>query len=142
MRPRILIWLGLPALLVGLAIAVERLVVTDREAIGDLVDRAAEAAMKGDFPAFAETLDVEYQADGRDRSAMVEYIETRWRRYRPHGFDVQLGEIRLEGDEASAPIEVTVFVAGRPMPIPGEVHFVRRDDGWKIASAKPRVWPR
>ena len=142
MRSRILIWLGLPALLVALAIVAERLIVTDREAIADLVDRAAEAALEGDFEAFAETLDVEYQADGKDRSAMVEYIETRWRRYRPRGFDVQMGEIALDGDEASAPIEVTVFVAGRPMSIPGDVHFVRRDDGWRIASAKPRVWPR
>ncbi len=142
MRPRPLLWLGAVCVLLGVAWGIERLVVTDKEAIRALVERTTEAVKTGDFDAVAQAFDPAYDAEGRDRDGMVEYLRTLWRRFRPLGLEVDLGEVTVEGDDASALAEISANVVGRPTRIEVTTVFRRTDAGWRIAAARPVGWPR
>lgn len=142
MRPRPLFWLGVAFLLAVGAWLIAGWIVTDREAIAALMEEAVEAVKAGDFGRFAATLDTDYEAEGRDRDAMVDYVRTLWRRTRPGDLDAVLDEIQVEGDDAWGAAEVRANVLGRPTRIPVQVTWRRTEDGWRIASAKPIGWAR
>ena len=57
-----------------LAFAIERLVVTDREAVTALLEEATAAVSKSDWEGLSRTLDEEYSERGRDRAAFVSYV--------------------------------------------------------------------
>lgn len=137
MRPRHLLSLGVLIALAALGIWIERLVVTDAEAIRILVEKTAAAAGNGDFETVAEALDPAYEAEGRDREELIAWLQTLWRRLRPLDVQVDLGEVALDGDEASAPALVTAKVLGRPVQVDVEATFHRTESGWRISGARP-----
>lgn len=142
MGPRRAIWLGAAIALGALAWGIERLVVTDTEAIEALVERAEEAVRDGDFETLAGLLHPDYEAEGRDRDEAVRYVRRLWRRYRPVGLDVELGTVRVEGDRAEAPAVADVRALGRPFTIRLRTGFGRTPDGWRLREARPTGWGR
>ena len=79
-------------------------------AFGDQL-RCGFGCDRNDFDRFAATLDTAYEAEGRDRDAMVDYVRTLWRRTRPLGLEMELGELEVDGDDAWGPAEVRANVA-------------------------------
>jgi hypothetical protein len=126
----------LATLAVGaLAVAAERLIQTDREALEALLQRAADAASLGDVRALARTLDEDYAAEGRNREQAVAYARTLWDRYRPTGLRITQ-EIRdLGEDEAHAEALVSARVMGIPVRVPVALVYRRTGDGWRIHAA-------
>ena len=129
------IWLGALLALLGLGFLVERLVVTDAEAVEALVERAAESVREADFEALAATLDPEFTVEGRTGDEAVAWIRKLQRNYRPLGIEVEIGEIEVHEDRAMAPTEVSMTVMARPLSFRAAVHCRKVDGAWRIASA-------
>jgi ketosteroid isomerase-like protein len=132
---------GFPALLVlaliiGLIVLVERLIVTDAEAVEAVVEQAADAVKQGDFAALADLLDMDYKGEGGDKDGAIAYAQRIWGQWRPMGLRAAVGQVEVNGDEASAPTMVRGQVLGRPFGIRVGFGLKRTDDGWRISSAQ------
>jgi len=136
MRPRIPVWLGLLVVLAGLAFLIERLIVTDEEAVEALIEDAARAVREGDFEALTALLAPDFEAEGREREAAVAWISTLKRRWRPLGLEVEVREVVVEGDTAKAPVLVSMTVMARPVRFLVEVDSRQTDRGWRMSGAR------
>jgi hypothetical protein len=124
----------------GVALLVERLIVTDGEAVQGLVDDAAEAVREGDFQGLRGMLAESYRGEGRTPDGAVDRVKGLWKVFRPSGLSAQTLEVEVEGDRARAPVNVRGAVAGRAFVVSLDVEFVREEGGWKVAAALPRDW--
>jgi hypothetical protein len=134
-RPRLLI-----AALVGvaaLAWGVERLIVTDREAIEGVIEDARRAVLADEWEAFAETIDPAYDERGLDRAGLVSWARGLWRRSGSRALGVSVTAVRVEGDRAAARLVVRPGFAVFGEGFGGRLEFVRRDAGWLISSVSP-----
>jgi hypothetical protein len=114
---------------------IERLIVTDAEAIEALLERAVAAVDHGDFDVFRDTIDEEYSQDGRDRDGIVKFVSEEYRHWRPSGLRLDVLEVKVTGDEAEARIALRARDPGGR--VLAEVHLVRRAGGWRIRAARP-----
>lgn len=135
MRLRPSLWLGVLAVVAGLVLLVERLIVTDAEAVEALIERAAEAVRQGDFEALADTLEADFTVDGRTGEEALTWIRRLYRNFRPLGIEVEIGEIEVVDDRAMAPTVVSMTVMARPFRFAASVHCQRTDGDWRIVSA-------
>jgi len=135
MRLRPSLWLGVLLLAAGLVYLVERLIVTDAEAVQALVERAAEAVREGDFEALAGTLGAEFTVEGRTGQEAVDWIRKLKRNYRPLGLEVEVGEVEVSEDRAMAPTQVSMTVLARPVRFDAAVHCQNTNGEWRITSA-------
>ena len=123
----------------GLAFLVERLVVTDREAIASLPEEARGAVSRGDATDARDALDDSFADGDRDADAFVAWVMGLRRQHAPRGIDLEVLEIAISGDVAAARVRVTSDVAvpyGYRMAVEGRVQLVRRAEGWRITSAR------
>jgi hypothetical protein len=135
MRFRPSLWLGALLLIGGLVFLVERLIVTDAEAVEALVEQAAEAAREGDFEALGALLMPEFTVEGRTGKEAVDWIRKLRRNYRPLGIEVEVGDVQVAEDRSRAPTLVSMTVMARPVRFRAAVHCQRIDGGWRIAAA-------
>jgi hypothetical protein len=138
--PRLRTSLAVLLLLAGLVVLVERLIVTDAEAIETVVEEAADAAGRGDVDGLLARLDETYQAEGRDREAVAAYVGQLQKIYRPTSVDARVDDVDVEGDQATAKVRFRAGVAGRPFLVKAEVRLVRRSGGWRIRGVVPESW--
>ena len=124
----------------GVVYLVDRLVVTDREAIEALVERAVQTTREGDFEALGELVDLEYEGKGGSREGVLRLVKSTWSTWRPVQLDADIGEIDVQEGTGEAPVVVTGQVAGQPIALRLAVRFVEREDGWKIAAARIVGW--
>lgn len=132
MAPRRLLLALLALGLVGFV--VERLVVTDREAVTALLEGAADAVSRGDWDALTGAIDESYDEHGRDRAAFVAYVSGLARRYAPRGVGIEVGDPEVAGDRAAARVVVKPGAPFVGVRIPGRVDLVRRTGGWRITG--------
>lgn len=130
-RSLLLILLGLAA--VGLLI--ERIVITDAEAIEGLASDAEEAFNERRFGDLVDILDPDFSYGGRDRQGTVAYLERMAKRFQATGVDVVLEEPAIEGDEASAEATVRLRMLNRLTVVPVSLRFARRDGRWRFKQA-------
>lgn len=119
----------------ALGYGIERLVVTDREAIEELLERAAATVSHDDWDGFAATVDDDFAARGRNKPAFVAFVRTLKDRYKPGGVGLEIGGATINDDRAAAPV---VVLPGAPyvgMRVGGHVDLVRTGAGWRIAAA-------
>jgi ketosteroid isomerase-like protein len=135
MRLRPSLWLGVLLVVGGLVLLVERVIVTDAEAVEALVQRAAEAVREGDFEALAATLGAGFTVEGRTGKEALDWIRKLRRNYRPLGIDAEVGEVEVSEDRAVAPTVVSMTVMARPVHLRAAVHCRRAEDGWRITAA-------
>jgi hypothetical protein len=130
-RPRI-VFLGVVVLGL-LAWGVERLVVTDREAIEHLLERTAAAAGRGDWDGVAGALADAFrsQQTRQDKGPFLSWLRSAWESFGRPAPRVAVRETAVEGDTAASRVRVTV--AGFPVAIDARIELVRTDDGWRIA---------
>ena len=121
-------------LLAALAVAlvVERLVVTDREAIFELIGDAAAAVSRDDWDAVGRSIDEAYSARGRDKEALLAWARERWRKSSMRVLILEIVEVQVDGDRASARVVAWPGTRFSGFAYPGRVDLVRRDDGWRI----------
>ena len=122
------------ALLALAGFGVERLVVTDREAIEASLEGAARSVSKGDWGAFAATIDEAYAERGQDKQAFVAWVRTTYDRYHPAGVGIEVADTTVDGDHAATRIVVKPGAPYNGMRIGGRVEFVRSPDGWRISG--------
>lgn len=135
MRFRPSLWLGALLLVGGLIFLVERLIVTDAEAVEALVERATQAAREGDFEALAATLAPEFTVEGRTGEEALAWIRKLRRNYRPLGIEAEVGEVEVAEDRAMAPTLVSMTVMARPVRFRAAVHCQRANGEWRITAA-------
>jgi len=125
--------LAIVAAVAFLGWGIERLIVTDREAIETLVEGAAKAVSKGDWGGFAAAIDDAYAERGQDKKDFVAWVRTTYDRYHPGDVGVEVADTTVEGDHAATRIVVKPsFPAGYRFG--GRVELVRSPDGWRIAG--------
>ncbi len=127
-------WLLAILVLFAAGLGVERLVVTDREAIEALLERATSAVSRDDWDGLANALDEGYTERGRDKQAFVAHVRDLKERHKPQGVGIEIGETSVDVDHAVTPVVVKPGAPYIGIRIAGRVHFVRTGDGWRIAG--------
>jgi hypothetical protein len=123
------------ALVGGLAWLVERVVVTDAEAVEAVLERAADDASRGAWDAVADAFDDEYQANGRDKAAFLAWAKAQWTRAALRAITVDVLDVRVEGERAVARVDARVQPYAQR--VPGTVDLERRDGAWRIVRLSP-----
>jgi hypothetical protein len=126
-------------LVAGLVVAIERLIVTDEEAVEDALLGAVDAVGAGDFDALLEAIHPGYEAGGRDREELVAYVRSLWRLYAPRDLSADVEQVTFEDDDtATARMRVRAWSAGRPWLVVLDVDLLSDDDAWRIRSVRPQ----
>ena len=140
-RPTRVYFMGLLA--VGLiALGIERLIVTDREAIEALAENTAKSIQERKFDRLAEFLHPEFEHGGRDKEETVAYVRGLVRKFNPIGTEIVLYEINVNEDTATAQGAVAATVYGRPQQVKIDVVFRKLDDTWLLKEVKGGGLPR
>jgi hypothetical protein len=132
-RPRLLLVALVAA--AGLAWLVARLVVTDAEAVTAVLETAADDANRGDWDAVTAAFDDDFREAGRDRTAYVAWVRGVWRSASLRAIALDVLDVRVEGDQAAARVEVRLSPSS--FKVPGRVDLERRGDTWRIVRAAP-----
>lgn len=128
--------LWIPVLLaLGLAgWGLERLVVTDREAVESALARAASAVSHDDWAGLSAAIADDYDERGRDRAALVSWIRGLKERHRPRGVELDVLDPTVEGDHAAARVVVRPGPPYVGVRVEGRVDLLRTADGWRISG--------
>lgn len=122
-------------LLILLAVGIERLIVTDREAIEDVGEALARTAGAEQWGPFEALLHPDFEYGGRGKSEAIARVRGLIRKYQPISLEVSLYGIEIEGDRATAAGKVTAVVYGRLQQVRIETVFERGEDGaWRLRS--------
>ena len=117
-----------------LAWGIERLIVTDREAVTALLEGAARSLERGDDAglrsAFAD--DFRSESPAKDRGAFVAWLLERWRETQASGVSVEVRECEVEGDVARVRARA-VAAPYAAYPVEARLECVRTADGWRVA---------
>ena len=116
-----------------LAWAIERLIVTDREAIEAVVERGARAIERGDWDAVASIFDDEALEGGRDRRELLRFVKSSWEATGAASLSAEVLDLAVSGDRASS--RVRARPGGRGLAYgEGVVSWVRREGGWRVTG--------
>lgn len=115
-----------------LVFGLERLIVTDAEAIEQLGVDAARAIRERAWERLEPMLHEEFQYEGRDRTATIAHIRSLVRKYKPADVGIALFEIEVDGGEAKARGVVRGSALGRPVRVAIDAWFKESGDEWKV----------
>jgi hypothetical protein len=128
------------AVLAFLALAawgLERLVVTDREAIVALLEGAETSVVREDWDAVAGAIAEDYAERGLDRDGAVAWVRDLWRRSAMKSLTLDVDDLRVEGDRAAARVTVRPGLPFGGTRFGGRVDLERRPGGWRITGMAP-----
>jgi hypothetical protein len=128
-----LLFLLLVALLV---FGLERLIVTDTEAIEQLARDAAQAIRVEAWGQLESLLHEDFDYEGRDRAATLEHVRSLARKYKPIDVGITVVDVKVDGDEATARGVVRATAMGRTAQVPVDASFRRTADGWRLAKVR------
>jgi hypothetical protein len=111
------------------AYGIERLIVTDTEAIENLAAAMAEDIKDQRWEALESHLHEDFTYGTRGRRKTIAHIRSLVGKYRPTGVGVSLYEIKVDGDDATALGEVWGHVAARPVRVGIQVKLTRTEEG-------------
>jgi hypothetical protein len=135
-------FLGL-LLLALVVFGIERLIVTDKEAIEGLAEEISLAIQTEDLDHLETLLHPEFDYGGRDRAETLRTVRAAKRKYKPIGVKVVLVDIQVDGDVAEAKGVVAATVYGRPQQLPIEATLERGEDGaWLLRAVRGGELPR
>lgn len=123
-------------LVAGLVFGIERLIVTDAEAIENLARDVGVAIEAQRFEALEDFLHEEFTYRGRDRAETIEFVRGLVRKYKPMGVQIVVYEVEVEGDDARAKGVVSGTAYGRPARVPVDATFRRTEDGWRLLEVR------
>ena len=120
-------------LAVGLLIwGVERLIVTDAEAIENLAEETTEDIRTGRWEQLASRMHEDFQYQRMDRDGTVAYVQRLMENTKPTNVGVSLYDIEVDEDTATAKGHVFGNVGGRPVRLSIDAKLVRSEDGWVL----------
>ena len=124
-------------LLAGLGWGIERMIVTDAEAIETLVEDAADAFQAGAFERLAGYFCGGFKHGREDEAKALARAKKLHRTFKPVGTRAVVQNLVIDGDTAESELAVWVRVLSRVVPVRGRVTYARHDDGsWCIAGAQ------
>jgi len=140
--PRALrVWIAGSAVGVLLLI-VQKLVVTDREAIEQTVRQLAFAVDASGIDGIAPHIDAAYDADTLDKSELMTLIEVTLKRVDVSNARLDQFKIEVAGDTGTASFRAISRLSGRGMEQPvlsfWEIEFARRAEAWRVTTIVPR----
>ena len=120
-------------LALGLVIwGVERLIVTDKEAIENLAEALAEDVRHERWDAMQGRLHPQFEYGKMDGAQTIEHIQDLVKRFQPGNVGLNLFDIEVDGDTAKSKGHVWANAAGRPGRLAIDARFVKTDDGWVL----------
>lgn len=119
----------------GLGWLVERLVVTDREAVTDVVTRTADAVTRGAWDDVSGHLDETFTVGRLDKAAFVTWARAQWNASPVRSLSTSVDDVRVEGDRAAARVVAKVSAFG--LRVPARVDLERRGSAWRIVGIEP-----
>lgn len=123
-------------LLVLLGVGIERLIVTDQEAIEEVGRALGRTAGTEEWGAFEALLHPDFEYEGRKRPEAVAYLRGLVRKYKPIGLEVSVFGLEVEGDRATGFGKVKANVYGKRQRTRIKVTFERGpDDAWLLLEA-------
>lgn len=135
LRPRPRLTLLGALLLVGLGLLVERLIVTDAEAVEGLLEDARRAVQARDLAGLRPLLDDAFVWNGLGPDEAVRRLQREVDRSGPTRIDVSWGAVEPRGDACDVAVHARVFAYGGLLPLEGRLTFVRTSAGWRIREA-------
>lgn len=117
------------------AFAIERLIVTDAEAIEALAERAAQATFERDWTALEACLDEDFHYGRLDRRGTLDLVQGLVARHNPTRVSVTLFDIEVDGTAAKAKGIVAGTAYGRPVQVrvEAELRYVD-DERWVLSK--------
>jgi len=119
-----------------LVYGLERLIVTDAEAVEQVAQDAAEAIRSEAWEHLEHLLHEDFEFEGRNRAATIEHLRSLIRKYKPLDVGIAAFDVQVEGDEATAHGVVRASVMGRPAQVPVKAWFRRTEDGWRLSKVE------
>jgi hypothetical protein len=123
-------------LLTGLVILVERLIVTDQEAIRGLGREVARAAGARDTEALGRLLAPGFRHGPRDAAQTLAHVAALLRKYPAQDIAVDFLAIEVDDGEATATGLVSASLYGRPVQVQVQVDLREEDEGWKLVRVR------
>jgi len=140
-RSRRMVWISLAFCV--LLIAIQKLVVTDREALRDMVRMMARAVEQGDVAALGERFDDEIIfGTYAGKEAVMRHARLRLQQYDVNEVRVSGFQIKVDGDAATVAFQAVCDVRGvqanpyYATPTQWQLRCVRHPDGWKVRYAE------
>jgi hypothetical protein len=118
---------------IGLVVLVERLVVTDREAIQAVLEEAVEATQEREWPRLRPLLSDAFSWNGLGPDEAVERVESIVGAHRV-AFSAAWKEVEPRGDRCE--VEVSVTVMPFRLLVPVRVLLGREESGWRIREVR------
>jgi len=118
----------------GLAWLVERLIVTDAEAIESTVERLAAHASTGRWADFEALLSDDFDSPWGDKGKFPKAVADLMKRFDVKTAAVTCGQITVRGDRGAAAVTVRGSGAAAGFPVPGRVDLVKTSDGWRVEA--------
>ena len=139
--PRSAAALGVGIAVAVLLLAVQKIVVTDREAIDRTVRRLAVAVETKDFEAVAQLIDDDFGTDGREQADLIPAIKATLTRFEIEGARLHAMKIDVSEDHATVKFGVLCRLRfngfDRPSTSRWSLGLVRRDAGWRVREIIP-----
>src|SRR5262245_3409194 len=133
-RPRSLL-IGL-LIAIGLGVLIERLVVTDTEAIEALLEEARDAAKERQWSRLPPLLSDPSTGYGRGPDETVAELTRLAERNRPTLIDVEWGAIAPARLRCEVDVEVRAFAYGGRYGGTVRVIFAKEPDGWRLLEVQ------
>ena len=139
--PRSAVALGVGIAVAVLLLVVQKIVVTDREAIDRTVRRLAVAVETKDFEAVAQLIDDDFGTDGRKKADLIPAIKATLTRFEIEGARLHAMKIDVSEDHATTEFGVLCRLRfngfDRPSTSRWSLGLVRRDAGWRVREINP-----
>ena len=139
--PRSAAALGVGIAVAVLLLAVQKIVVTDREAIDRTVRRLAVAVETKDFEAVAQLIDDDFGTGDRQKADLIPAIKATLTLFEIEGARLHAMEIDISADNATVGFGVLCRLrfngSGQPSTSRWSLVLVRRDEGWRVQEIHP-----
>jgi len=122
---------------------IERLIVTDKEAIEAVGVDMATAIQERQFERLEALLHPDFEFGGRDRMESIAYVRGVVRKYQPIGTKVVFIDIQVQEDTGTADGVIQATVMGRPQQVRVKAVFARtEEDEWVLKRVSSDGLPR
>jgi hypothetical protein len=124
-----------------LLLALQAVVVTDRERIVWLMDDLAKAVEAADIDRIEQSIDADYKDDSYDRTTFLAHVRNELTHYSVRGARLSAFKVSVSGNEATVSFRVVCEIRDRDGMFVSvlsrwQVDLVRRDTGWMVRSTR------
>jgi hypothetical protein len=139
MSRRVKIFLLCVAAIVGVVILLDRIIVTDKEAIEAVIEECGDASVRKDSGKIMSFVSPDYQFGGQSRDDIAKLVSDALVTYDMEKITFQRKDITVEGDKATAYISVMIKLRRDVMgygvlPFSFRVSFARHGKSWLITE--------